>query len=162
MTQNRSSYHSNLGGYNVNPLREPWANLVSRYDWGWFPILTFKDLRKSYTAQNKLNRWSNILQRQERRKIEYYIRVWSLHAKECLIFLLLVGNLDGVGKNKCWKLCFAENGRTRILLCNLRRGAAFYIYRTRVAKLERWPVSIYPDRKFPYFKNSGAENFDLD
>lgn len=161
MTQNRSSYYSSLGIYGVNRLRESWLNLLSLHNWDWFAPLTFKDLPKLHTPQSKANYWPNILQRQERRKIAYHIRTWSFHAKECFIFILLVGNLDGVGKEKYRKLCFAENARIRTLLCNLRRGAAFYIYRTRVAKLERWPVSIYPDRKSPYFKNSGAENFDL-
>lgn len=163
MTQNTSSYYYSPRSYSVNPLREASVNLVSRFDWNWLATLTFKDLPKSYTPQSKLNRWSDILQGQEGRKMTYYIaRVWILHAKECLIFILLVANLDGVGKDKYRKLCFAENAGTRILLGNLRRGATFHIYPTRVAKFERWPVCIYPDRKSTYFRNLGVENFHLD
>ena len=103
--EKRSVYYSNTPSYAVNPLRIAWVNLLNRYKWDWFATLTFRDLPKTYTAHNRVNRWLNTLERQEKRNIVYYkgmefTRLGVPH------FHLLMGNLEGVRRDKYWELWF--------------------------------------------------------
>ena len=130
-------------GRQVNPLRSAWVKLLNRYNWDWFATLTFNYPPRTYTAQSRVSRWLNTLQRQEKRKIGYYkgmefTRLGIPH------FHLLMGNLHGVRRDKYWEIWFRENGRARILPYDPRKGAAFYISKYVVkdeySDTENWEV----------------------
>ena len=59
-------------------------------------------------------------------------------------FHLLMGNLSGVRRDKYWELWFRENGRARILLYDLEKGAPFYIskyvIKDEYTNTENWQV----------------------
>ena len=111
---------------NVNRLRDSWVTFLNRYNWDWFATLTFKDLPKTYTAHNRLNRWLNTVERQEKRKIGYYkgMEFTKLGVPH---FHLLMGNLEGVRRDKYWEMWFDENGRARILPYDPKLGAGYYL-----------------------------------
>lgn len=112
-------------GY-VNPLRQEWVNYLNTFNWDWFATLTFKNQPRTYTAKNEAKRWLNAIQRQEKRKIGYYM---------CMEFTkqgtphlhLLMGNLEGVRRDKYWKLWFEKNGRARILPFEKNKGVSYYL-----------------------------------
>ena len=126
MTQKSKQYYSTTGSYNVNPLREAWVVFLNRYNWDWFATLTFRSPPTTYTANNRLRRWIKAIQKQERRKVGYYkgMEFTKLGVPH---FHLLMGNLDGVRRDKYWKLWFSQNGRARILPYNSGLGASYYL-----------------------------------
>ena len=127
MTRSKKSIDKfNTSYRQVNPLRNAWVKLLNRYSWDWFATLTFNNLPKTYTAQNKVNRWLNILERQEKRKIGYY-KAMEFTRLGVPHFHLLMGNLDGVRRDKYWDLWFTQNGRARILPYDSRLGAGYYL-----------------------------------
>ena len=136
-------YHSNTQVYSVNPLRQAWVDLLNRYNWDWFATLTFRSPPTTYTANNRLRRWLNTIQREEKRNIGYYkgmefTRLGVPH------FHLLMGNLDGVRREKYWGLWFRQNGRGRILPYDAKLGAGYYltkyVVKDRYSRTEHWEV----------------------
>ena len=59
-------------------------------------------------------------------------------------FHLLMGNLDGVRRDKYWKLWFDTNGRARILPYNSELGAGYYltkyVLKDEYTNLENWEI----------------------
>lgn len=127
----------------VKSLRNTWVSLLNRYNWDWFVTLTFKDLPTTYTAHNRLRRWLVTLARQEKRRIGYYMameftKVGVPH------FHLLMGNLNGVRRDKYWKSWFRDNGRARILPYNSKLGAGYYltkyVIKDEYTNCENWEI----------------------
>ncbi len=60
-------------------------------------------------------------------------------------FHLLMGNLDGVRRDKYWKIWFRENGRARILPYNSKLGAGYYltkyVVKDEYTNAENWEIS---------------------
>jgi len=127
----------------VKSLRNTWVSLLNRYNWDWFATLTFKGLPTTYTAHNRLNRWLVTLARQEKRRIGYYIAM-ELTKAGVPHFHLLMGNLDGVRRDKYWNIWFRENGRARILPYNSKLGAGYYltkyVIKDEYTNAENWEV----------------------
>lgn len=107
-------------------LRQELVNLLNRYNWDWFTTLTFVNPPTTYTAGNRVNRWITTLQKQEKRKIGYYITQEKTKLG-CPHFHLLMGNLTGVSRKKYWKLWFKKNGAARILPYDPKKGACYYL-----------------------------------
>ena len=127
----------------VNPLRLAWVDLLNRYNWDWFATLTFKDLPKTYTAHNRLNRWLNTLERQEKRKIGYY-KGMEFTKQGVPHFHLLMGNVEGVRRDKYWELWFTQNGRARILPYDPKLGPGYYltkyVVKDEYSNKENWEI----------------------
>jgi len=141
--QSRTIDKCNTFNRQVNPLRLAWVDLLNRYNWDWFATLTFKGLPKTYTAHNRVNRWLNTLQRQEKRKIGYY-KGMEFTRQGVPHFHLLMGNLDGVRRDKYWDLWFTENGRARILPYDPKLGAGYYltkyVVKDEYTNIENWDI----------------------
>jgi len=141
--KNRSINKCNRSNRQVNPLRLAWVNLLNRYNWDWFATLTFKDLPKTYTAHNRVNRWLNTLEKQEKRKIGYY-KGMEFTKQGVPHFHLLMGNLEGVRRDKYWGLWFTQNGRARILPYEPNLGAGYYltkyIVKDEYSCTEQWEI----------------------
>jgi len=133
----------NTSSRQVNPLRLAWVDLLNRYNWDWFATLTFKDLPKTYTAHNRVKRWLNILEREEKRKIGYY-KAMEFTRQGVPHFHLLMGNLEGVRRDKYWDLWFTWNGRARILPYEPNLGAGYYltkyIVKDEYSCTEQWEI----------------------
>ena len=127
----------------VNYLRQSWVSFLNQFNWDWFATLTFSHSPRTYTAQNRVNRWLNALERQEKRKIGYY-KAMEFTRLGVPHFHLLMGNLQGVRRDKYWELWFRENGRARILPYDLEKGAAFYIskyvIKDEYSNTENWEI----------------------
>ncbi len=139
----KDTYHSNTSVYSVNPLRQAWVELLNRYNWDWFATLTFRSPPTTYTANNRLKRWIKAIEEQEKRKVGYYkgmefTRLGVPH------FHLLMGNLDGVRRDKYWELWFTQNGRARILPYNPQLGAGHYltkyVVKDEYTNVENWEI----------------------
>ena len=144
MTQvKRSIDKCNTSYDQVNPLRNAWVKLLNRYNWDWFATLTFNHLPKTYTAHNRLNRWLNTLERQEKRKIGYY-KAMEFTRLGVPHFHLLMGNLEGVRRDKYWEVWFRENGRARILPYDPKLGAGYYltkyVVKDEYSNKENWEI----------------------
>jgi len=143
LTQYRTQYYSTTVNHSVNPLRQAWVDLLGRYNWDWFATLTFRSPPTTYTANNRLRRWLNTIQREEKRNIGYYkgmefTRLGVPH------FHLLMGNLDGVRREKYWEVWFRENGRARILPYDSKLGAGYYltkyVVKDEYINIEGWDI----------------------
>lgn len=143
MTQNRSKDHFTILGYSVNPLREGWVAFLNQYNWDWFTTLTFRSPPTTYTANNRLRRWLNTIQREEKRNIGYY-KGMEFTRSGVPHFHLLMGNLDGVRRDKYWGLWFRENGRGRILPYDSKLGAGYYltkyVVKDEYSNREQWGI----------------------
>jgi hypothetical protein len=132
------------GYLKVNALRLSWVTFLNQFNWDWFSTLTFGDPPKTYTAQNKVSRWLDTLQRQEKRKVGYY-KAMEMTRVGVPHFHLLMGNLDGVRRDKYWELWFSQNGRARIVPYDQDKGAAFYISKyvckDEYANAENWELA---------------------
>ena len=119
-------------------------DLLNRYNWDWFATLTFKDLPKTYTAHNRVNRWLNALEKQEKRKIGYFYKAMEFTRQGVPHFHLLMGNLDGVRRDKYWDLWFTQNGRARILPYDCKLGAGYYltkyVIKDEYSNAEQWEI----------------------
>lgn len=128
----------------VKFLRNAWVSLLNRYNWDWFATLTFEELPSTYTAHNKLKRWLSALEKQEKRKIGYY-KVMEFTRLGVPHFHLLMGNLDGVRRDKYWSIWFRDNGRARILPYNFKLGAGYYltkyVVKDEYTNAENWEIS---------------------
>ena len=128
---------------NVNGLRDSWVTFLNRYNWDWFATLTFRSPPTTYTATNRLKRWISTIERQERRKVGYYkgMEFTKLGVPH---FHLLMGNLDGVRRDKYWELWFAQCGRARILPYNSKLGAGHYltkyVVKDEYSNMECWEI----------------------
>jgi len=67
------------------------------------------------------------IQKDEKRAIGYFMATEWFKTRECPHFHLLMGNLDGVRRDKWWKTWFTWYGRNRILLYDKERGAGYYL-----------------------------------
>lgn len=127
----------------VKSLRNTWVSFLNRYNWDWFATLTFKDFPGTYTAHNKLKRWLKAIEGQEKRKIGYY-KAMEFTRAGVPHFHLLMGNLDGVRRDKYWKLWFSRNGRARILPYNFKLGAGYYltkyVVKDEYTNVENWEI----------------------
>lgn len=113
----------------VNPLREEWVKLLSRYRWNWFTTLTFdprKDLPKTYTAINRAKRFFETIECKEERPIGYYICM-ELNRLGRTHFHALMGNLEGIQRSVWWKWWFTRYGRAMIEPYNPELGASHYL-----------------------------------
>jgi len=59
-------------------------------------------------------------------------------------FHLLMGNLDGVRRDKYWNIWFRENGRARVLPYNSKLGAGYYltkyVVKDEYTNVENWEI----------------------
>ena len=158
MTQHRMQYYSTTDSHNVNPLRQAWVDLLNRYNWDWFATLTFRSPPTTYTANNRLRRWLNTIQRQEKRNIGYY-KGMEFTRSGVPHFHLLMGNLDGVRRDKYWELWFSQNGRARILPYNPELGAGHYltkyVVKDEYTNVENWEVEGFECLNQAYLTISG-------
>lgn len=127
----------------VKSLRNTWVSFLKCYNWDWFATLTFKSFPTTYTAQNKLKRWLRAIESQEKRKIGYY-KAMEFTKVGVPHFHLLMGNLDGVRRDKYWESWFRENGRARILPYNSKLGAGYYltkyVVKDEYTNVENWEI----------------------
>lgn len=110
----------------VNPLREGWVNLLSRYVFTWFTTLTFKDSPKTYTAINRAKKFLRAIEGKEKVNIGYYLCM-ELNRLGIPHFHALMGNLDEVRRSTWWKWWFTRYGAARILPYNPKLGAGYYL-----------------------------------
>ena len=110
----------------VNPLRQGWVDLLSGYRFTWFTTLTFRDLPKTYTAINRFNAFIRGIQRKEKVDIGYYVGM-EFTKLGCPHFHSLMGNLEGVRRDKWWKWWFTRYGAGRIEPYDPTLGASHYI-----------------------------------
>ena len=128
MTQSKKSVNKfNTSCRQVNPLRLAWVDLLNRYNWDWFTTLTFRDLPKSFTAVNRVKRWLTAIQKDEKRAIGYFMATEWFKTRRCPHFHLLMGNLEGVRRDKWWRVWFTWYGRNRILPYDKEKGAGYYL-----------------------------------
>lgn len=136
-------YYSSTQVYSVNSLRQAWVDLLGRYNWDWFVTLTFKEPPTTYTANNRLRRWIRTIEKQERRKVGYY-KGMEFSKLGVPHFHLLMGNLDGVRREKYWELWFSQNGRARILPYDSKLGAGYYltkyVVKDEYINVEGWDI----------------------
>jgi len=136
-------YHSNTQVHSVNPLRQAWVDLLNRYNWDWFATLTFRSPPTTYTANNRLKRWIKAIEKQEKRNIGYY-KGMEFTRSGVPHFHLLMGNLDGVRRDKYWEVWFRENGRARILPYDSKLGAGYYltkyVVKDEYSQVENWGI----------------------
>lgn len=111
----------------VNPLRLAWVDLLSRYNWDWFATLTFRDLPKSYTAINRTKKWLTAIKKQEKRSISYFMCMEWTKVQNRPHTHLLIGNLEGVRRDKWWSTWYTWYGRARILPYDKGLGAGYYL-----------------------------------
>lgn len=142
--KNKQSIKSSASYNQVKSLRNTWVSLLNRYNWDWFATLTFNGLPTTYTAHNRVNRWLRIIEKDIKKKVGYY-RVMEFTRLGVPHFHLLMGNLDGVRRDKYWKIWFRENGRARILPYNSKLGASYYltkyVIKDEYANVENWEIS---------------------
>lgn len=154
MTQIESIYHSNTPSYTVNPLRQAWVDLLNQYNWDWFATLTFRSPPTTYTANNRLRRWINTIQREEKRNIGYY-KGMEFTRSGVPHFHLLMGNLDGVRRDKYWEVWFRQNGRARVLPYNSKLGAGYYltkyVVKDEYTNVENWEIENLESLNQLYF-----------
>ncbi|GAH93975.1 unnamed protein product [marine sediment metagenome] len=108
----------------VNPVRMSWMKTLDFYDWSWFATLTFAKPPKTYTAIHAANQWLKSIERQEKRKIGYYIaleytRLGTPH------FHALIGNLERIRR-----LTWMDNwkfGYARIYPYHKHFGVEYYL-----------------------------------
>lgn len=142
-------YKDTLNSREVNPLlRQAWVNLLNRYEWTWFTTLTFRDLPKSYTAINRVNRWLTAIKNQEKRAIGYYMVTEWFKTQKCPHMHLLMGGLQGVNRSKWWKVWFTWYGRNRILPYRKELGCQFYL--TKYVIKEKSDIGLFEIRGLQY------------
>lgn len=110
--------------YKVNPVRIGWMKTLDFYNWSWFATLTFSHLPKSFTAIHAANRWLKSIERQEKRKIGYYIAM-EYTKQGTPHFHALIGNLDGARRLTWmdeWKYGYA-----RIYPYHKKLGVEYYL-----------------------------------
>lgn len=117
----------NISDRQVNPLRLAWVDLLNRYDWDWFATLTFRDLPKTYTAINRTKKWLTAIKKQEKRSISYFMCMEWTKVQNRPHTHLLIGNLEGVRRDRWWFTWFTWYGRARILPYNKELGAGYYL-----------------------------------
>lgn len=128
MTQSKKSIDKfNTFYRQVNPLRLAWVDLLNRYNWDWFATLTFRDLPKSYTAVNRTKKWLTAIKKQEKRPISYFMCIEWTKVQIRPHTHLLIGNLEGVRRDKWWSTWYTWYGRARILPYDCRLGCQFYL-----------------------------------
>jgi len=120
-------YKSTQKYTNVNPLREGWIHLLDRYRWTWFTTLTFRDLPKTYTAINRTKKWLRAIEKDEKIDIGYYLCLEWTKTQNRPHTHLLMGNLEGIRRDKWWCEWYTRYGAARILPFNPARGAASYL-----------------------------------
>ncbi len=127
MAHKGSTYHCSKNKNGVNPLREAWVDLLSRYEWSWFTTLTFRDLPKTYTAVNRTKKWLTAIKKQEKRRIPYFMCMEWTRLQNRPHMHLLMGGLHEVNRSKWWLTWFTWYGAARILPYDSRLGAAYYL-----------------------------------
>lgn len=154
----KDTYYFNTLVYNVNPLRKAWVDLLNRYNWDWFVTLTFRSPPATYTANNRLRRWIKAIEEQEKRKVGYY-KGMEFTRSGVAHFHLLMGNLDGIRRDKYWGLWFTQNGRARILPYNSKLGAGHYltkyVVKDEYTNIENWEVEGFEYLNQGYLTISG-------
>ncbi len=112
----------------VNPLlRQAWVDLLKRYEWTWFTTLTFRDLPKTYTAINRTKKWLTAIKKTERRPLSYFMCMEWTKVQNRPHTHLLMGNLEGIRRDKWWSIWYTWYGRARILPYDCRLGCQFYL-----------------------------------
>lgn len=124
----------------VNPLRQGWVNLLSRYKWDWFTTLTFRDIPRTYTAINRAKQFLRAIEGKEKRKVGYYLAM-ELNRSGTPHFHALMGNLDGV-RRLTWMDRW-EYGYARIYPYEVDKGANYYI--TKYVVKENYQSSGWVD-----------------
>lgn len=112
---------------NVNPLREGWIHLLDRYEWTWFTSLTWRSLPKTYTALNQTKKWIRAIEKEEKIDIGYYLCLEWTKTQNRPHTHLLMGNLEGIRRDKWWSTWYTQYGAARILPYNQKLGAAHYL-----------------------------------
>ena len=110
----------------VNPLRQGWVDLLSRYRFTWFTTLTFRDPPKSYSAINHFNAFIRGIQHKEKVHIGYYVglefsKLGTVHLHA------LMGGLQGVRRDKWWLWWYTRYGACRIEPYDCKLGASHYV-----------------------------------
>lgn len=112
----------------VNPsLRQAWVDLLDRYEWSWFTTLTFRDLPKSYTVANRIKKWLKAIKKAERRPLSYFMCMEWTRVQNRPHAHLLMGNLEGIRRDKWWSTWYTQYGAARILPYDSRLGASYYL-----------------------------------
>ena len=144
-------YLSNKDNYFFAPnknLRKAFVGFLNEFVWDWYVTLTFKNVCKTFTAWNSVNRWLENLQRGEKRRIGYYI-VMELTEQGATHLHLLMGNLSGVRRGKWWTLWYEKYGRAKIQEYDPKKGAGYYLTKNIMK-------DAYNNTESSYFK--GLEN----
>lgn len=110
----------------VNPLRQGWVDLLSRYRFTWFTTLTFRDPLKSYSAINHFKAFIRGIQRKEKVDIGYYVGM-EFSFTGIPHFHALMGGLDNVYRSTWWGWWYTRYGACRIEPYDTRLGASHYV-----------------------------------
>jgi len=128
LTQYRTQYYSTTESIQVNPkLREAWVHFLHRYDWTWFTTLTWRSLPTSYTALNNTKNWLRTIVKDEKRNIGYFLCLEWTKLQNRPHMHLLMGNLEGVRRDKWWSTWYTRYGAARILPYRAELGCAHYL-----------------------------------
>lgn len=111
---------------NVNPSRQEWVDLLDRYVYDWFCHLTFKDLPRTFTAQNRFYAFIKAIQRKEKVDIGYYVGMETT-VKGRYHFHALLGGLPGIYILPWWKWWFTRYGRAKIERYDPKLKASHYV-----------------------------------
>ena len=125
--QNGTIDKCNISNRQVNPLRQGWVDLLDRYRFTWFTTLTFRDLPKSYTAINRTKKWLKAIEKDEKIDIGYFLCLEWTKLQNRPHTHLLMGNLEGIRRDKWWSIWYTQYGAARILPFDPARGAASYL-----------------------------------
>jgi len=134
---------------NVKSFHLGYANLLSRYQFTWFTTLTFKGSPCTYKAVNHFKRFIKYIQRNEKVNIGYYVGL-ELSEQGLPHFHSLMGNLEGVRRDKWWKWWFTRYGAARILPYDPAKGASHYVAKYVTKRLAWYEVkaldklNLYP------------------
>lgn len=144
-----------LKSINVNFLRQQWCRLLDHYNWTYFVTLTFKDIPKTFTAQNRIKRFLSYIAGIEKRKIAYYVcmeftRIGTPH------FHLLVGNLEGLRYSEWSKWWFTRYGYITFKVYDPKKGAIHYL--TKYVIKDNYQTGWYEIKGLEYMDQL---NFDL-
>ena len=125
--QNRTIYKFNIFNRQVNPLRQGWVDLLNRYQWTWFTTLTWRSLPKTYTAIHQTKKWIKAIEKDEKIDIGYFLCLEWTKLQNRPHTHLLMGNLEGIRRDKWWSTWYTQYGAARILPYNQELGAASYL-----------------------------------
>lgn len=144
-----------LKSKNVNFLRQEWCKLLDYYKWTYFLTLTFSDVPRTFTAQNRAKRFLSYIERTVKHRIAYYVcmeftKIGTPH------FHLLLGNLEGSRYSEWTKWWFTNYGYARFKVYNCKQSAIHYL--TKYVVKDNYRSGWYDIKGLEYMNQT---TFDL-